>query len=174
MFLGCLSLLCGGLLHLSSIVSEHIASALLGSSLILMFVAIVNCCISFCSTDNSAASPKYGIWQRLLFAEVSNQRFREQFSVWKVQSGENGTIVEHVAKHGACSHGVVLGKVRSAPMLQKECGCCFSTFSGQDAIALLPCHHIFCEECILAWVTAAANRSQRCPMCRESYKFGTN
>ena len=49
--------------------------------------------------------------------------------------------------------------------LQPTCACCLDDFSANDLVALLPCGHIFHEECVMKWFLTQASAAA-CPMCR--------
>lgn len=50
-----------------------------------------------------------------------------------------------------------------------ECACCFSSFEPDDKIALLPCAHVFHEECVVLWASMATKASEKCPLCRSDF-----
>ncbi|CAE7581461.1 RMR1 [Symbiodinium natans] len=54
----------------------------------------------------------------------------------------------------------------------KSCLCCLEDFQGTSSIAVLPCGHIFHEECITSWALATSKAGNSCPQCRSSYAAG--
>eukprot|EP00439_Symbiodinium_sp_Y106_P068495 s374_g11.t1 len=52
---------------------------------------------------------------------------------------------------------------------QGTCLCCLEDFEDSSVVALLPCGHIFHEECIMAWGIAKRRASTGCPVCRQSF-----
>ena len=48
---------------------------------------------------------------------------------------------------------------------QPTCACCLDDFGPNDQVALLPCGHIFHEDCVMSWFLTRAS-SGACPMCR--------
>lgn len=49
--------------------------------------------------------------------------------------------------------------------LQKTCACCLDDFTNSDLVALLPCGHVFHEDCVMRWFVTQASAGV-CPMCR--------
>ncbi|CAE7802192.1 Rnf103 [Symbiodinium sp. CCMP2456] len=52
---------------------------------------------------------------------------------------------------------------------QSTCLCCLEDFEDSSVVALLPCGHIFHEDCIMAWTIAKRRASKGCPVCRQSF-----
>jgi len=70
------------------------------------------------------------------------------------------------AKDHSCTKAC---KVLSAEFDISECACCFSSFEPANRIALLPCSHIFHEECIVQWASMATKAAEKCPLCRSNF-----
>ncbi|CAE7472983.1 unnamed protein product [Symbiodinium natans] len=50
------------------------------------------------------------------------------------------------------------------------CLCCLDDFQPASHVALLPCGHVFHEECIASWSVSSASESARsCPACRTKF-----
>ena len=52
-----------------------------------------------------------------------------------------------------------------APCEQLTCSCCMDDFRPTDPLALLPCGHVFHEECVMKWFLTDASAGA-CTMCR--------
>mmetsp|Transcript_51957 Transcript_51957/g.116544 ORF Transcript_51957/g.116544 Transcript_51957/m.116544 type:complete len:200 (+) Transcript_51957:67-666(+) len=68
------------------------------------------------------------------------------------------------------SEGTLSRSVPVAPPGQKTCPCCLDEFHPQSAIALLPCGHIYHEECMVCWSLSSA-KTPGCPTCRANFDF---
>lgn len=44
----------------------------------------------------------------------------------------------------------------------KQCPVCLKQFEVNDKASLMPCHHMFHQECILPWL----DKTNSCPLCR--------
>ena len=53
------------------------------------------------------------------------------------------------------------------PWPQKTCLCCLEDFQSQGTLSILPCGHVFHENCIVDWFSASQTRGT-CPVCRYS------
>mmetsp|Transcript_54303 Transcript_54303/g.126751 ORF Transcript_54303/g.126751 Transcript_54303/m.126751 type:complete len:267 (-) Transcript_54303:302-1102(-) len=51
-----------------------------------------------------------------------------------------------------------------------SCACCWSPFEDAQTIAVLPCSHNFCENCIIRWAVSGLQQSSACPLCRASFE----
>ena len=58
----------------------------------------------------------------------------------------------------------------SADEIQQHplCSICWSDYDGDDQAVVLPCGHVFGEECIIAWASGVTPRGRHngCPYCR--------
>lgn len=58
----------------------------------------------------------------------------------------------------------------SADSLQQHplCGICLKDYNGEDQPIMLPCGHVFGEQCVITWAqgTTPNGRHNRCPVCR--------
>mmetsp|Transcript_56938 Transcript_56938/g.133134 ORF Transcript_56938/g.133134 Transcript_56938/m.133134 type:complete len:144 (+) Transcript_56938:1-432(+) len=52
------------------------------------------------------------------------------------------------------------------------CYCCLNEFENRCQIAILPCGHVFHEECIAAWSVSPSKNAGTCPVCRGSFALG--
>ncbi|CAE7241408.1 Rnf103 [Symbiodinium microadriaticum] len=60
----------------------------------------------------------------------------------------------------------------SDPATDKTCICCLEDYQPNNQIALLPCGHVFHEECLACWSVSSAAAGRCCPTCRKSYSMG--
>ncbi|CAK9097710.1 E3 ubiquitin-protein ligase RNF103 (KF-1) (hKF-1) (RING finger protein 103) (RING-type E3 ubiquitin transferase RNF103) (Zinc finger protein 103 homolog) (Zfp-103) [Durusdinium trenchii] len=51
-----------------------------------------------------------------------------------------------------------------------NCVCCLTDFRRGDALAVLPCGHMFCEACIVGWSFSGRASSRLCPICRSDFR----
>lgn len=54
-------------------------------------------------------------------------------------------------------------RLRAVDQGNNECPVCASEFEVNDAVALLPCGHYFCKDCMMKWMTY---EKCTCPLCR--------
>lgn len=52
---------------------------------------------------------------------------------------------------------------------QKTCLCCLEEFEVSNRVAVLPCGHVFDEDCILEWSASRRRASRTCPICRANF-----
>ncbi|CAE7208276.1 CPK1 [Symbiodinium sp. KB8] len=50
-----------------------------------------------------------------------------------------------------------------------HCWCCHEEFQEGYIVAVLPCSHTFCEDCIVKWSISGHTMSATCPLCRASF-----
>lgn len=172
-----------GILSLDSSVSDKAASITCGGGLLLAWMAVFMCLAINCQLtetshddwDERRPSLRYCIWQKLKYAELFVQDFSPAFVVTKV--GYHGKkrvveIVEHAhappPQHLGASSPEDYGRI-PAHSLASSCGCCLGEFDDADGVILLPCYHVFCDECILSWAMSSALGSHSCPTCRASF-----
>lgn len=156
---------------------DRIASITGGSGLLLALMSVVTCLGTVCPNvprEQQNKSNRYCMWQQLSYAELFVPNFAAAFVAMKVSSDENGQgvaeLIEEIAPRQALQ---LVGepKVASDPKLSTTCGCCLGDFGDDDGVTLLPCYHIFCDDCILSWALSSANGSHSCPMCRSSFRI---
>mmetsp|Transcript_35210 Transcript_35210/g.81147 ORF Transcript_35210/g.81147 Transcript_35210/m.81147 type:complete len:203 (-) Transcript_35210:89-697(-) len=84
-----------------------------------------------------------------------------EFRYVEIRAGE---AIEWVASD------VVSGLPRPAAISQKTCPCCLEDFQSGSQVAVLPCLHVFHEECVARWSFAASSGPKAaCPTCRAAY-----
>ncbi|CAJ1375240.1 unnamed protein product [Effrenium voratum] len=52
---------------------------------------------------------------------------------------------------------------------QTTCLCCLDDFEASQMVALLPCGHLFHEDCCLAWSSSKRRAGRTCPICRANF-----
>ena len=55
-------------------------------------------------------------------------------------------------------------------VIKPTCACCLDDFQAASIIAVLPCGHVFHEDCIAHWSLAASKSANSCPTCRTSFE----
>ncbi|CAE7843423.1 DZIP3 [Symbiodinium necroappetens] len=53
--------------------------------------------------------------------------------------------------------------------ISATCLCCLEDFRPESEVALLPCGHVFHEECITSWSMSPSKSARSCPACRMHY-----
>ncbi|CAE7402249.1 RHA1A [Symbiodinium natans] len=51
----------------------------------------------------------------------------------------------------------------------QTCLCCLDDFDPDSKVAILPCGHIFHQECVAAWSVLQVHSNCRCPTCSHSF-----
>mmetsp|Transcript_42923 Transcript_42923/g.100003 ORF Transcript_42923/g.100003 Transcript_42923/m.100003 type:complete len:213 (+) Transcript_42923:67-705(+) len=57
------------------------------------------------------------------------------------------------------------------PCKTQTCACCLDDFLPQSRVAVLPCGHVFHEDCIASWSLASRACANTCPSCRASFAY---
>jgi len=157
-------------------VSDAGANVLCGLGILFALMTVVAFLAAGCDQPQPEViecrpPPRFCFWQHVKYAELFAAEFSPAFVVMKVWCNEKNTTRTSVAENATCLQAPrVLGAdTASAHMLQTTCGCCLGEFEDHDGVTLLPCYHVFCDECILSWAMSSATGSHRCPMCRASF-----
>ena len=110
--------------------------------------------------DPTLTAPRHKqVWASLTLAEMESASVDFRL----VQFGRSPSSSPRVARN-------VLGRV-SVPAAvarrgdQPACACCMDDFVSEEALAMLPCGHVFHEECIMQWFLTDLSDGV-CPMCR--------
>ncbi|CAE7590857.1 Rnf103 [Symbiodinium natans] len=105
------------------------------------------------------------IWASLSYANLSSPAEFHQVCVRHDETieWERGDVVTRV-ESASESHVVQ----------SKTCLCCLEDFQPSSQLALLPCGHVFHEECIACWSVSLSASARCCPTCRKSYGLGAN
>jgi hypothetical protein len=114
------------------------------------------------------------IWAQMKFADLLKcDPSAQTFSLIELtdnssDAGSKGFIVrKEVVLPRPTAIGSSSSVVASA---QSACLCCLGEFQSKDQVAMLPCFHIFCEDCITKWATSGARSCGVCPACRASFE----
>eukprot|EP00747_Dinoflagellata_sp_TGD_P094072 gnl/TRDRNA2_/TRDRNA2_165981_c0_seq1.p1 gnl/TRDRNA2_/TRDRNA2_165981_c0~~gnl/TRDRNA2_/TRDRNA2_165981_c0_seq1.p1 ORF type:complete len:213 (+),score=11.83 gnl/TRDRNA2_/TRDRNA2_165981_c0_seq1:58-696(+) len=110
------------------------------------------------------------VWQTLTFERLSEEHFSACFAVHRFDTVDEGNIT--------CASAVV-EEITSPPLAQEVgsrdseyptvCGICLEQFEPISDVVLLPCRHVYCEQCIMSWVSSRSSHAHRCPHCRRSF-----
>mmetsp|Transcript_19053 Transcript_19053/g.35738 ORF Transcript_19053/g.35738 Transcript_19053/m.35738 type:complete len:205 (+) Transcript_19053:34-648(+) len=81
-----------------------------------------------------------------------------------------------VTHDGSCVDWWATDTISIAPpggrAMDKTCSCCLDDFHMKSMVALLPCGHIFHDECIARWsVSGDSTKIPRCPTCRATFQL---
>jgi uncharacterized CHY-type Zn-finger protein len=107
------------------------------------------------------------VWQQLRYSELCSKEFTPSFAVVRVTRGDDDRgIVKVLEKQYPDLHPFSVAVTNVA---QSTCGCCLEEFTSDDAVVLLPCYHVFCDECITSWASSSAKGAHNCPTCRSSF-----
>eukprot|EP00439_Symbiodinium_sp_Y106_P010841 s5920_g1.t1 len=93
------------------------------------------------------------LWASLRFGDLEKET--PDFRLQRIREG--------------CSHPAKRAKASVLPTsvkCQETCLCCLDDFEDSDAVALLPCGHVFHEACISEWFLSARSTGA-CPICRQ-------
>ena len=61
----------------------------------------------------------------------------------------------------------MVAQVQALP--QKTCLCCLDDFLPSSQVAILPCGHVYHEDCVASWSFSTAAAAGSCPSCRLRY-----
>jgi hypothetical protein len=152
-----------------SLLSGTAMSIMLGLHLLVATTSGIWYVLARCNANASKTEQgpviRYGIWQRLKYADLSLSDFTPSFMVMKVTREKDETnSAEALRKHDVLDLQLYSAKANNVD--QTICGCCLEEFGNDDCVALLPCGHVFCDKCVISWVTSSAQRAHTCPMCR--------
>ncbi|CAE7568128.1 RHG1A [Symbiodinium sp. CCMP2456] len=119
------------------------------------------------------------VFDRQPAQQVEPARIRERKCLWASQTFE-GIDADRPELHCVCVKCVedsaewVVSKQPSKSRAScahsaKTCSCCLEDFVPDSHVAILPCGHVFHEECIATWSLSLSASSCLCPTCRTSY-----
>jgi len=172
-------LLCSSLLLLSSGLLFSACYALSPSGLMLQQLMFVMFCMAFvigslawmalsrCHRPSDSELRRQNcktcrrgpelVWASMLYGAL--QKDEPRFQLMQVATGPSGS---------PSMKAIQKASVLPVPKWeQPTCLFCLEDFSDADAIAMLPCGHVFHEACAVAWL-AAKRTCSSCPVCRES------
>mmetsp|Transcript_54142 Transcript_54142/g.127245 ORF Transcript_54142/g.127245 Transcript_54142/m.127245 type:complete len:204 (-) Transcript_54142:101-712(-) len=121
------------------------------------------------------------VFDRQPAQQVEPARIRERKCIWASQTFEGiGADHDHPELQCVCVKAVedsaewVVSKRPSKSRAScahsaKTCTCCLEDFVPDSHVAILPCGHVFHEECIATWSLSLSASSCLCPTCRTSY-----
>lgn len=173
-FLSCGILLLGtsAVLRFVPAVRDSTASMLCGAGLLMMFLGVITRIgTSFRvieSLTERGPAFRHCIWQQLRYSDLCDRDFAPNFVVTKLSREEDGRAVSRILDEVPYVPPQLLGAA-AARVWPSSCGCCLQDFEPLDEVTLLPCHHIFCSDCISAWALAPAKGAHSCPMCRADF-----
>jgi len=163
LLLGCLIAAC----QVKSIALKLVLASPIAISLVVAFLAVMRWQRRV-RTQTSKIETRRLIWERLSFKSLMDRRnvwcASPNFMIMEVNDSTHATEIE-------AATGL---DFRTLPAQESpSCPCCFSDFLPDDTVALLPCGHIFCDGCLLAWVASSGDNSRNCPVCRASFVAAT-
>eukprot|EP00439_Symbiodinium_sp_Y106_P041221 s743_g5.t1 len=63
-------------------------------------------------------------------------------------------------------------EAQSLAVSTQTCICCLEDFEESCEVAVLPCGHVFHQECIASWAISSSRNRGSCPTCRENFAAG--
>jgi len=168
--LGCLTSSLG--FYLGAVTQGWVGPTLKGCGLLTIAYAVL---VYVLHNFNQEPQPRPEIVYRRWAQGQHGQLGRECQQEWAFQrmcvhisrndDAGRGSFAEPVADRSCTKTCHVFG----AEFDMSECACCCSFFEPADKIALLPCTHVFHEECIVRWASMATKASEKCPLCRSDF-----
>ena len=99
------------------------------------------------------------VFEELEFGIVDSHSLR--FRSFHVKTGTDGAEWQQTGpapvKSDAC-------------LFKPTCACCLDDFQPRSQVAILPCGHVFHEDCIARWSLATSKSANSCPTCRTSFE----
>eukprot|EP00440_Ansanella_granifera_P000972 gb/GFBE01001049.1/.p1 GENE.gb/GFBE01001049.1/~~gb/GFBE01001049.1/.p1 ORF type:complete len:388 (+),score=50.01 gb/GFBE01001049.1/:1-1164(+) len=162
-------------------VPQPLAGPLRGVAIVGSFLFLIWVCIRHCRQTGRLMFLRevgmIGVGPRSLFCSWARLLHKDL-----PQEEAHGTVkLKHMAVHGkrgtACwaEPASDEGPAREIPVSaikrrHVECLCCLSDMGPDDVVALLPCGHVFHEECIVSWAVSGTTAADTCPLCRLSFR----
>jgi hypothetical protein len=166
------------------------ASVIKAAGLLLAFMSCVLKCLHSVLDDRVEPKPKprpltvQRCWERLSLDQLPSEGQRRQHTINATQmivhlatkeavtgAEESGAWAEMTTT--ANCHASVTGPRPNTVGLtfgeDFECICCFSGYNPGQAVALLPCGHMYHEQCIIAWAVTDTTAADKCPVCRADF-----
>lgn len=103
------------------------------------------------------------VWARLKYGDNVDRPLALSRVRIAGTKGGKGMIQDHGATGEQCQ---CMG-------ISTSCVCCLADFNRGDALAVLPCGHMFCEACIVGWAFSGRASSRLCPICRNDFRRRT-
>ena len=102
------------------------------------------------------------VWASTVFGDLAlGKTAGLQFRRMHVQKNVDGTQWQGSEQASVASDAFVA---------KPTCACCLDDFHPSSQVAVLPCGHIFHEDCIAHWSLASAHSANPCPTCRKSFE----
>ena len=99
------------------------------------------------------------VFEELEFGVVDSHSL--SFHSFHVEKGTDGAEWQQTGPAPLKSH---------ACLFKPTCACCLDDFQPRSQVAILPCGHVFHEDCIARWSLATSKSANSCPTCRTSFE----
>mmetsp|Transcript_21644 Transcript_21644/g.40779 ORF Transcript_21644/g.40779 Transcript_21644/m.40779 type:complete len:175 (-) Transcript_21644:44-568(-) len=109
--------------------------------------------------------PEQRVWARISYGFTGHHASlltKQRMKLMRSQRGSRVTVVSA----GFAGH---LTFPKDLYQTSAHCRCCHGEFEENCAVAVLPCGHSFCEDCIAEWALSGHAMSATCPLCRENF-----
>eukprot|EP00747_Dinoflagellata_sp_TGD_P179357 gnl/TRDRNA2_/TRDRNA2_30037_c0_seq2.p1 gnl/TRDRNA2_/TRDRNA2_30037_c0~~gnl/TRDRNA2_/TRDRNA2_30037_c0_seq2.p1 ORF type:complete len:212 (-),score=22.22 gnl/TRDRNA2_/TRDRNA2_30037_c0_seq2:69-704(-) len=159
-----------------------VASVIFGCVIVVVIMSLLFICVSAVEDGNRSREAKppasVFVWQKLFFGQLLEENFSADFHVQRLDHVKEDDKIQHECNSYVIEEHVV-------PQIAKEggsrvsencttCAICLSDFAPDDVVALLPCYHVYCEQCVIAWVSSGSSHSHKCPSCRSTFDLDSN
>lgn len=152
---------------------KPIRKEIIGLSCVMLFVGTLarmrleRCRMELLQTSSKKREVKRRLWASVLFEELETSAL--EFRCMHIQVMPEGVEVGGKTAHVDVVEKASVLESGLSSATQKTCLCCLEDFQPSSQVAVLPCGHIFDEDCILAWSAAKRKASRTCPTCRSNF-----
>mmetsp|Transcript_64091 Transcript_64091/g.89066 ORF Transcript_64091/g.89066 Transcript_64091/m.89066 type:complete len:189 (-) Transcript_64091:20-586(-) len=168
---GCLHLLAGPANHSTALgvtcwVTQHLAAIFLIAAALDRLTAKLPPSI----VQDVIEGRQERIWARAAYGFAGQPEPSAQSAHLQMMSickDDRGSKARATPRTHSGSLGLVMLPERHGTSV--HCWCCHEEFQEGRIVAVLPCSHTFCEDCIVKWSMSGHAMSATCPLCRANF-----
>ena len=138
----------------------NLIPALVTLLILAWFVCACRVCVPQPRTQVDEEQPAH---RKQVWASTTLPRINTSHRDFHLVQFERSGLNRELSKQVLCP--VSVPRARGLWHGEPTCVCCLDDFTPKDTLAVLPCGHVFHEECVMKWFLADASAGA-CPMCR--------